>query len=53
MVRHHLAMFGAHWFSVSGDITYLGYKKIQVIRRNQVYFSSSNVSIETAVIVND
>ena len=53
MVRHHLAMFGAHWFSVSGDITYLGYKKIQVIRRNQVYFSSSNVSIETAVIVKD
>ena len=25
----------------------LGYKKIQVIRRNQVYFSSSNVSTET------
>ena len=31
----------------------LGYKKIQVIRRNQVYFSSSNVSTETTVIVKD
>ena len=27
--------------------------KIQVIRRNQVYFSSSNVSTETTVIVKD
>ena len=31
----------------------LDYKKIQVIRRNQVYFSSSNVSTETTVIVKD
>ena len=32
----------------------LGYKqKIQAIRRNQVYFSSSNVSTDTAVIVKD
>ena len=32
----------------------LGYKqKIQVIRRNQVYFSSSNVSTDTTVIVKD
>ena len=23
MVRHHLAMFGAHWSSASRDITYL------------------------------
>ena len=32
----------------------LGYKqKIQVIRCNQVYFSSSNVSADTTVIVKD
>ena len=33
----------------------LGYKQkiIQVIRRNQVYFSSSNVSTDTTVIVKD
>ena len=33
----------------------LGYKQkiIQFIRRNQVYFSSSNVSTDTAVIVKD
>ena len=32
----------------------LGYKqKIQVIRRSQVYFSSSNVSTDTTVIVKD
>ena len=33
----------------------LGYKQkiIQVIRRNQVYFSSSNVSTGTTVIVKD
>ena len=32
----------------------LGYKqKIQVIQRNQVYFSSSNVSTDTTVIVKD
>ena len=33
----------------------LGYKqkKIQFIRRNQVYFSSSNVSTDTTVIVKD
>ena len=32
----------------------LGYKlKIQVYRRNKVYFSSSNVSTDTAVIVKD
>ena len=28
-------------------------QKIQVIRRNQVYFSSSNVSTDTTVIVKD
>ena len=34
---------------------YLGYKQkiIQFIRRNQVYFSSSNVSTDTTVIVKD
>ena len=32
----------------------LGYKqKIQVVRRNQVYFSSSNVSTDTTAIVKD
>ena len=33
----------------------LGYKQkiIQFIRRNQVYFSSSNVSTDTTVIVKD
>ena len=32
----------------------LGYKqKIQAIRRNQVYFSSSNVSTNTTVIAKD
>ena len=32
----------------------LGHKqKIQVIRRNQVYFSSSNISTDTTVIVKD
>ena len=33
----------------------LGYKQkiIQVIRRNKVYFSFSNVSTDTAVIVKD
>ena len=31
----------------------LGYKKIHVIRCNQVYFSSSKVSTETTVIVKD
>ena len=33
----------------------LGYKQkiIQVIRRNQVYFSSSNVLTDTTVIVKD
>ena len=32
----------------------LGYKqKIQVIRRNQVYFSSSNISTDPTVIVKD
>ena len=33
----------------------LGYKQkiIQLIRRNQVYFSSSNVSTDTTVIVKD
>ena len=32
----------------------LGYKqKIQAIRRNQVYFSFSNVSTDTTVIVKD
>ena len=32
----------------------LGYKqKIQVIRRNQVYFSSSNVSTDTTAVVKD
>ena len=32
----------------------LGYKqKIQVIRHNQVYFSSSNVSTDTTVIFKD
>ena len=32
----------------------LGYKqKMQAIRRNQVYFSSSNVSTDTTVIVKD
>ena len=29
------------------------YKKIQVVRRNEVYFSSSNVSTDTTVIVKD
>ena len=31
----------------------LGYKKIQVVRHDQVCFNSSNVSTDTTVIVKD
>ena len=35
-------------------VSFLFWKKqLQVIRRNQVYFSSPNVSTETTVIVKD
>ena len=35
-------------------IPFFRYKqKIQVIRRNQVYFSSSNISTDTTVIVKE
>ena len=31
----------------------LGYKKKQVIQRKQVYFSSTNISTDTTVIIKD
>ena len=31
----------------------LGYKKKQVMRRKQVYFSSTNISTDTTVIIKD
>ena len=40
MVSHHLAMFGGHWSSASGDIKYLKY---HVTLQNHVIEGLSNV----------
>ena len=47
--------FWANWKRYIMEATIPGYKQkiIQVIRRKQVYFSSSNVSTDTKVIVKD
>ena len=47
---------GQNFLLLEGKKNYstISYKqKIQAIRRNQVYFSSSNVSTDTTVIVKD
>ena len=39
MVSHHLAMFGDHWFSASGDMKYL---ICHMISQNHVIERASN-----------
>ena len=52
---YHRTIIRNYCISVNQHLRHnLGYKqKIQVIRRNQVYFSSSNVSTDATVIVKD
>ena len=47
MVSYHLAMFGGHWSSASGDIKYLTYHVTLQIR---VIKGSSNVMIGSSSI---